>query len=542
MLTDYHKNEKSTISDAPIAGKYRLIRKIARGGTADVYLAEETGLGQKLAVKIISTKEPEVLRKSAEEGLFLAGLNHPAIPRVWDVVSHAGNLCIVMDYVEGTTLSAVMKKGTYSAEDVMNWAHQICSVMMYLHGRNPPVIYGDLKPSNLILDENGFIRLIDFGVACREGERALLGTPRYAAPELHKGYSSVQSDIYAFGKVLEELLKAKGRSTGTIRRIIRKCTAPGSSARYASFQKVLKDIEAEERKQARTVSKKQLIARLAFMAMVPVILAAGVFARNMCVRKEKEKKYEQLLEAASYGTDAQRIDACIAAIELLSDEPEAYLKLLDTYEEIGRFGPDESDVFLALYGRAGGFSGRDDEVLEKLNYKAGVMYMNFYDDEKSEGMAEKVTKAAPFFKRNHEIYEERTQTETDDEASVADYSELYFAITEFYKLYVLPKAERNSVETEEMEVLLDKICDVIDRPAEKEDKKVLLAVTVGNLRNLWWTMMDFGLPAKRIISFFRKIYKVAEKLSVGSADPALWNIREQCASCIEAVYVREKQL
>ena len=153
-----------------IAGRYQIFQEIGRGGCAVVYLAMDLRLKKIWAVKEIRKPAGEagerLWQRQMAEIRLLKKMNHPAIPRIVDMEESRETLCIVMDYIEGHSLEWIREhRGAQSEMTVRKWGIQICDVLAYLHSRNPPVIYGDLKLSNLISGPDGKIRLVDFGAA-----------------------------------------------------------------------------------------------------------------------------------------------------------------------------------------------------------------------------------------------------------------------------------------------------------------------------------------------------------------------------------------
>src|SRR5437868_12207788 len=152
------------------------------------------------------------------EAKFLLKLNHPCIPRVRDFFAEGGRQYLVMDFIEGRTLAEVFAKegtipGVNGARGVSEarariWARQVCDVLTYLHNQNPPVIFRDIKPSNLIRRPDDQICLVDFGIArhVRKGapsDTTVLGSPGYAPPEQYgQSQTDQRSDIYALGATL----------------------------------------------------------------------------------------------------------------------------------------------------------------------------------------------------------------------------------------------------------------------------------------------------------------------------------------------------
>ena len=135
-----------------------------------VYLAAEEKTDRLWAVKAMrkqSTGDFEMAKQSLlAEASILKKLKHPGLPEITEVIERENTVLIIMDYVEGYSLERIVKEqGPQREENAVNWAKQLCDILSYLHTRNPPVIYRDMKPSNIIRREDGRIVLIDFGTA-----------------------------------------------------------------------------------------------------------------------------------------------------------------------------------------------------------------------------------------------------------------------------------------------------------------------------------------------------------------------------------------
>ncbi len=205
-----------------LAGRYIIVQKVGQGGMGAVYQATDTRLGHKpVAVKemsdaaITDPSEKQQTRQAFErEAQMLATLNHPNLPRVTDHFSERGKQYLVMDFIEGQTLDKVLNQtpGFLNEKQVVDWGMQLCEVLEYLHSQQPPVIFRDLKPGNIMLDRDGKVKLIDFGIARlfklgKATDTASFGTAGYAPPEQYgKGQTDARSDIYALGATLHHLL------------------------------------------------------------------------------------------------------------------------------------------------------------------------------------------------------------------------------------------------------------------------------------------------------------------------------------------------
>ena len=216
--------------------KYKILTQIGKGGMSTVYLAMDIKLNRQWAVKEIHKNTIEYQSQvdkntTLREIGFLNQLNHPGLPRIVDVIETKDSIFVVMDYVEGETLKSIIKKkGSLSQEIVVKCGLQILDILKYLHSQNPPVIYRDLKPSNIMLTPQGRIKIIDFGIA-REyksefEDTMILGTSGFAPPEQFTGKTDIRSDIYSFGVTIYQLLTGQNMKKDPV---IRKITDIDSS-------------------------------------------------------------------------------------------------------------------------------------------------------------------------------------------------------------------------------------------------------------------------------------------------------------------------
>ncbi len=216
--SDLEESGPQTENGMPAIGlvlerRYRLVRKLGTGGTAEVFLAEHIALGNLWAIKVLSLTDG-TLSDHLNEAEMLKRLNHPMLPRIADILKTRTHVYIVMDYLSGgNLLDRLEQNGPVPETDVRNWMMQVCDVLSYLHALKPePVIYRDLKPSNLIIDEQGNLKLVDFGTARtyrsgRDGDTVYIGTQGYAAPEqFGVNQSDGRTDLYNLGMAMLHLL------------------------------------------------------------------------------------------------------------------------------------------------------------------------------------------------------------------------------------------------------------------------------------------------------------------------------------------------
>lgn len=206
--------------------RYRIIRVIGQGGMGTVYQAEHERLNAILAIKeiraVTGTAQQTTVEQYEQEARFLVRLNHPNLPKVTDAFVDNDRFYLVMDFVEGVTLDTRLRERggkPLEPEVVVEWAIQIANVLGYLHSQDPPIIFRDLKPSNVMVQSDGHVKLIDFGIARRfqpgaTQDTALLGSVGYSPPEqFGRHQTDTRSDIYALGATLHNLLTARDPST-----------------------------------------------------------------------------------------------------------------------------------------------------------------------------------------------------------------------------------------------------------------------------------------------------------------------------------------
>ncbi len=201
--------------------RYRILAQIGKGGFGAVYKAADTQFGNRLlAIKEMSQSNLnsreliEATQSFKHEAFLLAGLTHPNLPRIYEQFTEAGRWYLVMDYIEGETLETYLGRvgGKLPLEKVLAIGLQLCSVLDYLHNRQPPIIFRDLKPANVMLAPDSHIYLIDFGIARhfkpgQAKDTAALGSSGYAAPEQYgKMQTTPRTDIYTLGATLHQMI------------------------------------------------------------------------------------------------------------------------------------------------------------------------------------------------------------------------------------------------------------------------------------------------------------------------------------------------
>ena len=198
-----------------IAERYMLVTALGEGGMADVYLAVDTILNREVAIKILRGelgKDPVALLRFQREANAVSKLNHPNVVDVYDVGEYEGRHYIVMEYVRGRTLKQLIsQRGALQADEAVNIMIQLTSAVQHAHENN--IIHRDIKPQNVLVKDDGTVKITDFGIALAHDAvqltqtNAVLGSAHYLAPETTRGETPTnQVDIYALGIVFYELL------------------------------------------------------------------------------------------------------------------------------------------------------------------------------------------------------------------------------------------------------------------------------------------------------------------------------------------------
>lgn len=260
-------------------GRYRVLHKIVEYGYSKLYKVLDERTNQIYAMKIGQKNDFNnaiILREIMNETNLLIKLNHPAIPKIVDIVEENANVFIIREYVEGITLDSVVKmQGVQSPEKVMDWAKQLCYILQYLHTLTPPHIHRDIKPLNIILMPNGQLKLIDFGIMRmykpgKKQDTTILGTLGYAPPEQFgsMGQTDARSDIYALGKTLlyfvtgvspkefkGDMRSKNPKITWRLEEIIRTCTNVNPEKRYQNCEELLRALNGGHEKKKGLLGK-----------------------------------------------------------------------------------------------------------------------------------------------------------------------------------------------------------------------------------------------------------------------------------------------
>ena len=515
-----------------IDGKYEILREIGHGGMSVVYLAMDTHLNKQWAVKEIkkkgSGKNDEIIVNSLlAEANLMKRLDHAALPRIVDIIDNGVTIYVVMDYIEGESLDKILNEyGAQPEELVIGWAMQLCDALAYLHAQKPPIIYRDMKPANIMLKPEGNIKIIDFGIAREYKEQSLadttvLGTKGYAPPEQYSGQTDARSDIFALGMTMHHLLTGIDPRSGEayapvrmwnpelsegIELIIDKCVEPAPENRYQNCSDLLYDLEHPDliTRGYKKRQKRKVAAFMAAAGMTVVLFLAGAVCTTIA-KNINNSNYEILVSPSTATALNEKIDSYKRAIAIYPERTDAYMCMLEAYEDEGRFGKEENDEFLALYNaNKDTFDHTTSEVAE-LNYKIGMMYFNYYTEEDgSYSFSTRVQKAYSFFAENH------NNAEIPQDFEDMNLSECY------YQNYILNGATVEEASRDNYENLFSTIENTL---ADVQSAGAYNQLSLYNgifmlLYDQRSSMVQVNVEQKEIIDLLDNVYDDAKNLTV----------------------------
>lgn len=443
-----------------IDGKYKILNEIGHGGMSNVYLAINEKANKPWAVKEVRkslNRDFSLLRQSLiMETDLLKKLKHPNLPSIIDVIDSDENFLIVMDYIEGNTLERLLtEKGAQPQEKVVDWALQLCDVLHYLHTRTAPIIYRDMKPSNIMLKSDGSVVLIDFGTAREFKEKSmtdttLLGTNGYAAPEQFggMGQTDARTDIYCLGTTMYHLVtghnpseppyeiypitKWNPRLSTGLERIIQRCTQKNPEDRYQTVKELRYDLE--HYKDLEVQSQRRYRGRLRLfctVVMLSLACAIGGLGFSTAAERKQGDEYQNLIHMAEISSDS--VEACklyLDAAVIDDARPDAYHGFYVRAVEDGVFSDAEEEPFLKLSISTRrylqNFQKKNERAYADFCYEMGNAYWYYYEHEEN-----RQSRAVSWFQTAKDFYE-------TDNTKAKEYRrcKLYVELGTFYKKVV----------------------------------------------------------------------------------------------------------
>lgn len=519
-----------------IDGKYEILTEIGHGGMSVVYLAMDTHLNKQWAVKEIRKKgngknDEVVVNSLLAEANMMKRLDHPSLPRIVDIIDNGITIFVVMDYIEGESLDKILEEyGSQPEELVIGWAKQLCDALSYLHSQKPPIIYRDMKPANIMLKPEGNIKIIDFGIAREYKEQSLadttvLGTKGYAPPEQYSGQTDARSDIYALGMTMHHLLTGIDPRTGEayapvrmwnpkisegMEMIIDKCVQPAAEHRYQNCHDLLYDLEHPEliTKDYKKKQKKKLNSFIAFCVLAVAMMISG-FVCNTVSTSMNNSDYETLVSTSTASSLSDKLSNYKSAIEIYPERTDAYIKMIEAYQDEGVFSKQQNDEFLAVYNAKKDRLDTARADVAKLNYMIGMLYFNYYTENEAGNYAfsTRVQKAYPFFNENF-------KNATGFEEQIM--SDCYYRICCFYKKYILNTTTVEEASKENFDALFTTIDNAMNdvQNAGAYDQLTLCNSVFMLLYDQRTSMAQVNVEKQRILDLYDAIYQKTSDLIV----------------------------
>lgn len=524
-----------------IDGKYEILKEIGRGGMSVVYLAMDKHLNKQWAVKEIrkrgNGKNDEIVVNSLlAEANMMKKLDHPSLPRIVDIIDNGVTIYVVMDYIEGESLDKILNEhGVQPEELVIAWAKQLCDALSYLHSQKPPIIYRDMKPANVMLKPEGNIKIIDFGIAREYKEQNLadttvLGTKGFAPPEQYSGQTDARSDIYALGMTMHNLLTGVDPRNSEayvpvrqwnpelsegIELIIDKCVQPAAENRYQTCADLLYDLEHPTliTKGFKMMQKRKLLSFVISAALSVVMLLMG-FVLNSISSYFDSNLYDGYISTSSTAEYNTKIENYEKAIMIYPEDTRAYIKLLEAYEDRGIFTAVENKRFLGLHDANREKFDRSSLEYAELYYKLGMLYYNYYINEKGEvSEGERVQNAFDCFSL---ICENEELSPDFQDKNLAD---CFYSFLSFYKTYILN--QMNDPSKKDYEDLFTEIENCFSK-IEEENQYNQLVLYCSVFRFIYdqrVEMSNVSLEVEKVLALIENLYSRASNLSVQKERP-----------------------
>lgn len=439
------------VGDFVLNGRYEISKIIHTSGMSNVYLASDKNLNKQWCLKEIvkseAGKNMVEYRSLLQEANIMKSLNHSSIPRIVTIEEEGDSIFIVMDYVDGVSIKSWLEsKGTVKQSVAVKWAKQVCGVLIYLHNRKNPIFYRDMKPDNIMIQEDGNIKVLDFGISVviTEDNKVIkenLGTVGYAAPEQKKRGSAydLRSDIYALGKTMYYMLTGLnpsiiGDRLKPIREvdsslsvglevIIEKCIKENPDDRYQTVEEVLYSLNNYDKlddKYKKTAKRKVNITLGLFFLSIFLFVAS--FIPNGMYNAQVSRDYERLVDVAMH---TGRLEDYLKAVSLKPLELQPYTGLIDSIKTDGVFSKGEESKLLGVINP--NLSDiKEENDYGQFAYNIGKLYWFYYEGDDGDVVSSKWFKEAiddGFKKKDAKIYYDLGNFKKNISMSIAESSD-----------------------------------------------------------------------------------------------------------------------
>lgn len=431
-----------------IAGKYKVLHQVGKGGMSYVYLVITEDLNREWAIKEVpkvrklrpdeggdgeETIEQTVREDMTNESQIMARLRNTHLPQINEIIETDDSYLIVMDYIEGKTLKQeLIDNGPKTVEETVDIALQMCDALQYLHTLTPPIIYRDMKPGNIMHRPDGTCVLIDFGISRefkddgKDQDTRCLGTKGFAPPEQYGGglgQTDVRSDIYALGATMYSLVTGKDPSkppyemrpirkwnpalSSGLEEIIIKCTQNDPEKRYQDVDQLAQALRHYRELEKEYQKEKNAQVRLctAFLIMGLFFFLGGIWA-NIHAGSMKDGTYKGLIRAAETAvTKEERIAKYKEAVAQAPGKGEAYQGILSEYLSDDNLTQEEAEEMAQVLGYKGEsdkenaesiFQKKNPRAYDEFCYNYGLAFFYYYGKDGNKPLSE------PWFRKAKE--------------------------------------------------------------------------------------------------------------------------------------------
>ena len=356
---------------------YTIIRHLGKGGIGEIYLAYHENLQKQVIVKKVKDHCVDIMDSRIEVDI-LKNLHHRYLPQVYDFIQINGGIYTVMDYIPGHDLEYYCNRQMhFSEEQLLFWMQQLLEVLDYLHTRKPPILHCDIKPANIMIQEDGDICLIDFNISIDgESNKELIGlSSQFASPEQAKKAEMIlagkdgnrihldgRSDLYSLGAVFyflmtgiypdakrKDLIELKYLDHGysnELENIVRKAMQPDIHKRFKNAKEMQKALEHLEQWSSSRLFKKKVLKATAIAAVTVSVFGGALFYRSV-----DERKYRDFADVADIyvekEADCDYKNSETSEIEILYDDGIAILNTKKYQKYLKRDSQRKEEVLYA---------------------------------------------------------------------------------------------------------------------------------------------------------------------------------------------------
>lgn len=391
-----------------VLGKYEIKELLHSQGMSNVYIVADLALQKQWVLKEIlrSAAGPESIEFDAilREATILSRLNNPGVPRITEINEQGDSVFIVMDYVQGVSVQTILKKeGTIPEGRVVSWMIQVAQILGYLHNLPLPIFYRDIKPANIMVQDTGHVRLLDFGISeivssANEVIVQPLGTKGYAPPEQGKVGEryDLRSDIFSFGVTLFYMLtgvspviwrktdpntpfnirKVNPNLSVGLQQIVLRCTQNLPEDRYQHIEEVQHALEHYKELdgsfQAKLKRKVWTVRGLALLGVLSIATSGVLF----WVQQEDDK--EVYATSVANATQTGRFEDYVAAVSLKPTDLSAYPAMIESIKATGTFTPEQEAQLLSVVNPSL-LALQTKDGWGDVAFSIGKLYWFFYD-------------------------------------------------------------------------------------------------------------------------------------------------------------------